>query len=124
MGTSAAVIWATLYYACHDVHSLLPQNGQNLLYLKRFIDDIFGIWTGNLTSDWDSFSEDIDNCGVLTWDITDIKPATSVNFLDMTLTPENDRIISRTFQKAMNLHLYIPPMSGHPPGCICGTISD
>ena len=121
-GTSSAVMWATLYYAYHEVHTIIPKNGQNLLFFKRFSDDIFGTWTGNLTSDWDSFSEDIDNFGVLTWDITGIKPATSVNFLDMTLTIENDRIISRTFQKAMNLHLYIPPMSEHPPGCIRGTI--
>ena len=88
MGTSAAVMWATLYYAYHEVHTIIPKNGHNLLYFKRFIDDIFGIWTGNLTTDQESFSEDIDNFGVLTWDITGIKPATSVNFLDMTLTIE------------------------------------
>ena len=40
----------------------------------------------------------------------------------MTLTIENRRIVSRTYQKEMNLHLYIPPMSEHPPGCIRGTI--
>ena len=56
MGTSAAVMWATLYYAYHEVHTIIPKNGHNLLYFKRFIDDIFDIWTGNLTSDWDSFS--------------------------------------------------------------------
>ena len=42
MGTSAAVMWATLYYAYHEVHTIIPKNGQNLLYFKRFIDDIFG----------------------------------------------------------------------------------
>ena len=80
MGTSAAVMWAILYYTYHGVHRIIPNNGHTLLYFKRFIDDIFGIWTGNLTSDWDSFSEDIDNFGVLTWDITVIKPAASVSF--------------------------------------------
>ena len=122
MGTSAAVMWSTLYYTYHKVHTIILKNGHNLLYFNRFIDDIFRIWTENLTSDWDSFSEDIDSFGVLTWDITDIKPAASVNFLGKALTIENDRIISRTFQKAMNLHLYIPPMSQHPPICIRGTI--
>ena len=41
MGTSAAVIWATLYYVYHDVHTLIPVHGQLLLYFKRFIDDIY-----------------------------------------------------------------------------------
>ena len=122
MGTSAAVMWATLYYGYHEVHTIIPKHGNNLLYFKRYIDDIFGIWIGNLASDWHSFANDIDKFGVLTWDIRGIKPSTSANFLDMTLTIENHRIISRTYQKAMNLHLYIPPMSEHPPGSIRGTI--
>jgi hypothetical protein len=122
MGTSAAVMWATLYYAYHEVHCLIPRHGHNLLYFKRFIDDIFGIWTGNLTTDWTEFSKDVDNFGVLRWDVGDITPSESVDFLDMTLTIENNKIVSKTYQKAMNLHLYIPPMSAHPRGCIKGTI--
>ena len=122
MGTSAAVMWATLYFAYHEVHTLLPKHGHNLLYFIRYIDDIFGIWTGNLTTDWQSFSDDVNNFGILKWDITEIIPSTSVNFLDMTLSIENGRIVSKTFQKKMNLHLYIPPSSEHPPSCIKGTI--
>ena len=96
MSTSAAVMWATLYYAYHEVHTIISKNGHNLLYFKRFIDDIFDIWTGNLTSDWDSFSEDINNFHVLKRDVNGVKTTTSVNFVDMTLSSENDRIISRT----------------------------
>ena len=51
MGISAAVMWATIYYAYHEIHTLLPKHGANLLYYKRFIDDVFCIWTGNLTTD-------------------------------------------------------------------------
>ena len=122
MGTSAAVMWATLYYAYHEVHTLLPNHGHNLQYFIRYIDDILGIWTGNLTTDWKAFSEDINNFGILKWDISDVKPSLSVNFLDMTLSIENGKFISRTFQKQMNLHLYIPPSSEHPASCIKGTI--
>ena len=122
MGTSAAVIWSTLYYACHEVHIILPKHGHHLLYFKRFIDDVFVIWTGNATTHWNSFSKDIDDFGVLTWDITSMKPYPSVNSLDMTLTINNQRIISKTHHKGMSLHLYIPPMSEHPHGCIRGTI--
>ena len=66
MATSATVMWATLYYAYHDVHTIMPNHGHNLLYYVRYIDDVFAIWTGNLTSDWDAFSADISNFGVLT----------------------------------------------------------
>ena len=36
MGTSAAVMWATLYYAYHEVHTILPKYGDCLLYFKCF----------------------------------------------------------------------------------------
>ena len=121
MGTSAAVMWATLYYAYHEVHTLLPRHGSSLLYFRRFIDDIFGIWVGNTTTDWSNFCNDVDNFGVLTWDIKQQRLSTSVDFLDLTLSIENCRIVSRTFQKDINLYLYIPPLSAHM-GCIKGTI--
>ena len=34
MDTSAAVMWDSLYYACHKVHILLPTYGLYLLYYK------------------------------------------------------------------------------------------
>ena len=122
MGTSAAVMWATLYYAYHEVHTLLPNHGHNLLYFIRYIDDILGIWTGNLTTDWKAFSEDVNQFGILKWDITETTPSLSTTFLDMTLSIENGKFVSRTFQKKLNLHLYIPSSSEHPASCIKGTI--
>ena len=43
IGTPAAVMWATLYHAYHEVHILLPNHGHNLLYFIRYIDDILEI---------------------------------------------------------------------------------
>ena len=122
MGTSAAVMWATLYYAIHEQTTILPKHGHNLLYYKRFIDDIFGIWIGNSDDQWHEFCNDIDNFGVLTWDIKDQTLSRSVNFLDLTLTIEGSRIVSRTYQKNLNLYLYLPPASAHPPGVLKGLI--
>ena len=119
MGASAAVIF---YYTYHTVHALLPKHGTNLLYYKPFIDDVFCIWTGNLTTDWTAFKEDVNNFGVLKWDIESVTPSSLVNFLDMTLTICNNKIITKTYQKEMNLHLYIPPSSEHPPSCIKGIV--
>ena len=62
-------MWATLSYAYHDVHTLIPKHGRNLLYFKRYIDDIFGVWIGNATTKWDDSFNDVDTFGILTWDI-------------------------------------------------------
>ena len=49
-------------------------------------------------------------------------PSTSVDFLNLTLSIKGNKIVTRTYQKKMNLYLYIPPASAHPTGCIKGTI--
>ena len=64
----------------------------------------------------------VDNFGVLTWDIKEQQLSSTVNFLDLTLTIEKDKIVSKTYQKKMNLYLYLPLASAHPQGCIKGTI--
>ena len=111
MGTSAAVMWATLYFGYHEVHTLIPKYSNNLLYFRRFIDDMFIIWLRDDTDAWPKFCADVNNFGILTWEIEE--PSTTVDFLDLTLTIDNGRITSRTFQKKMNLYLYLPPASAH-----------
>jgi hypothetical protein len=123
MGTSAAVMWATLYFAYHEVHTLIPNHGQHLFYFKYFIDDMFGVWIGNATTQWSAFCNDMNIFGELTWDIFKRKLSTSVDFLDLTLTIRGNKIVSRTYRKEMNLYLYTPPASAHPAGCIKGTVS-
>ena len=120
MGTSAAVMFATIYFAYHEATCILPKHGNHLLYYRRFIDDIFGIWTGNHTDEWEAFKKDLNTFGILTWEVSALER--EVNFLDLTLTLENGRIVSKTYQKPTNLYLYLPPSSAHPPGCIKGTI--
>ena len=44
MGTPAACIYATIYYAYHERKTLLPKYKNNILFFKIFIEDIFGIW--------------------------------------------------------------------------------
>ena len=54
MGTSATCTWATIYFAVHEMSSLIPKFNTKLLLLLRFIDDIIGIWIGNpLDQDWE-----------------------------------------------------------------------
>ena len=95
MGTSAACMWATMYYGYHETKVLLPKYGSHLLYFKRFIDDIIGIWlVEDDSTTWTNFKADVNDFGILTWEIEE--PGMSVNFLDMTLTINGSKIDSRT----------------------------
>ena len=61
MGTPVACIYATLYYAYHKRHMLLPKYANNLLMMKRYIDDIFGIWVpdDDNPNAWEEFKNDL-----------------------------------------------------------------
>ena len=121
MGTSAACMWATIYYAVHEIGILIPKYQNNLLLFKRFIDDIFGIWIDDGTIDaWENFKADTDNFGILTWEFEE--PSQSVAFLDLTISIEDNHITTKTYQKALNLYQYIMPQSNHPPNMMKGIL--
>ena len=43
--------------------------------------------------------------------------------MDMrTLTIVNGKIVTGLYEKALNLYLYIPPHSAHPPGVLTGLV--
>ena len=122
MGTPVACIYATLYYAYHERQTLLPKYSNNLLMMKRYIDDIFGIWIPDDDNPkaWEEFKNDLP-FGILEWDV--VERSRKVDFLDLTISINADRRIeTRTFQKAMNLYLYLPATSAHPPSVIRGMI--
>ena len=100
-------------------YCLLTKYKEDLIFLRRFIDDLFGIWIGT-DERWKEFVADL-GFGRLTW--TSISPRDSVDFLDLTITIKKNEITTRTFQKAMNLYLYIPSKSAHPEGMMKGVIT-
>ena len=51
-----------------------------------------------------------------------MEPANSVDFLDLTILIENNKIVTWTYQKALNLYQYISPMSNHLPKSMQGII--
>jgi hypothetical protein len=117
MGTSTACVYATMYYAQHERTSILPTYGDQLPYFKRFIDDIIGIWIGGDSPAWTQFQSDL-SFGSLRWETS--KLSNSVVFLDLAISidPDSRRLITRTYQKPMNLFLYIPPTSAHAHGVL------
>ena len=66
MSTSAACMWATIYFAVHEMGSIIPKFGNKLLLFLTFIDDNVGIWIGNqLEPKWEEFKEEVNNFGIL-----------------------------------------------------------
>ena len=51
-----------------------------------------------------------------------MNPQNRVNYLDVTIYIENGLISFDLFEKTLNLYLYIPPLSAHPPGVLAGLI--
>ena len=45
-----------------------------------------------------------------------------ITFMDITISIENGKLITKLFKKPLALQLYIPPHSCHPPGVITGLI--
>jgi len=128
MGTPPATMYATLYYAIHEMNSLCPRFESSLCLYKRYIDDIFGLWLIDEDpvkdeQNWLEFQRSL-AYGKLTWEVTNRE--TSVNFMDLTISIDASKkspINSRIYEKPLNLYLYLPPHSAHPPGVLRGLIT-
>ena len=46
MGTPSAPLYTTIYYGIHE-EKFLPQHSRRVIYYRRFIDDVIGIWCPN-----------------------------------------------------------------------------
>eukprot|EP00956_Cyclotella_meneghiniana_P025051 scaffold51445_cov38-Cyclotella_meneghiniana.AAC.5 len=69
---------------------------------------------------WQAFQDDFNDWHGLEWDF--VGPNDSVDFMDITMKIVDGKIDFTFFEKALNLYLYIPPKSAHPPGVLTGLI--
>ena len=64
MGTSSACMYATIYFAIHEIATLVPTFGRNLFFVKRYIDDLIGICLVNDPSiTWEDFGTSLNSFG-------------------------------------------------------------
>lgn len=122
MGTNAAVSLANLYMH-HWVESkegIKTWMDLHIPFYRRFIDDIFFIWTGTLR-DLENFHMILNQShpGIK---LTMTHSTVSVNFLDLTISTKADKLTATIYQKELNQYLYIPPFSNHSPATIRGFI--
>ena len=118
MGIAPAPPWATIYYAIHE-NRVLPRWSSNVIFYRRFIDDIIGIWACNECAEhdnalWTQFKSEMQQWHGLEWEFSPLSE--SCNYMDLRLTISGHAIHSTLFEKAQNLYLYLPPHSSHPRG--------
>jgi hypothetical protein len=128
MGTSVACVYATIYYSQHEEMEILnsERNDLGIIFYRRFIDDAFIVMlTRDRPDRYQQLQQTMNSFGEegrrLEW--TSEPPSTTVDFLDLTIRIGDDRRIkTKTFQKEMNLFLYIPAISSHAPSVLQGLI--
>jgi len=124
MGICPAPSLAIIFFAIHE--DFLMNKWKSIIFWLRFIDDVLGIWIPHPTritddQNWKNFQEDMNKFHGLPWEFV---PRTSqVEFMDLVVRIEGDRLLTDLYEKPMALYLYIPPHSAHAPGGINGLVT-
>jgi hypothetical protein len=124
MGTPAACAYATITFGQFENSCILNNFKNELIFYKRYIDDVLGVWVPpalNGPNTWNDFKAKLNSWGDLKWKIEE--PSTKTTFLDLEIQIKNKTFTFKTYQKEMNLYLYIPPSSAHTPSCLKGLIA-
>jgi len=83
MGTPVACSYVMVSFGHYKNTTILPNFLPNLLYYKRYIDDVFGIWIptqDNHSESWETFKTTLNNWGSLKWKVQELSKDTV--FLD------------------------------------------
>lgn len=123
MGTPPAPPYATVFYGIHEDTFL--DRFPSLRFYKRFIDDVIGIWVPDPdpavdAASWTEFQACMNSYHGMQWTFSD--RGASVDFMDLTISLRGARLHTTLYEKALNLYLYIPPHSSHPPGVLTGLV--
>lgn len=124
MGMAPAPSIANLFVAIYEETHITPFPTSSLRFLRRFIDDGFGIWLRDLdhqqdTLNWELFKTIVNNMG-LQWEFSE--RTNKVTFMDLNIHLANGKLYTSLYAKPLALHLYIPPSSCHAPGIATGLI--
>jgi peptide-methionine (R)-S-oxide reductase len=117
MGNKAAPTIANILMAEIDIkiENCGITNNKNLIHFyKRYIDDIFIIWTGT-KEEFTKFVNDINNLHQTIKFTSEFNyDKKSTKFLDMTVSIENTKITTDLFRKETDKIQYLFPSSCHP----------
>jgi Reverse transcriptase (RNA-dependent DNA polymerase) len=121
MGTNAAPELANIYVTDLVENKPIISSNKHILLWKRFIDDIFTIWTGSRDSLLHFFR--LLNKLHPSLQFTMKASRSKIEFLDTWITIDHNRCLTfSVYQKPLNKYLYLPHISNHAPHCKKGFI--
>ena len=87
----------------------------------RFVDTFFDIWIRDLGgTTWEELKKETSNFEILSWVFLELR--NFMDFLDLTILIENNKIVMWPYKKALNLYQYISMLSNHQPKMMDGII--
>ena len=114
MGTRLAPSYANLFMDYFERHHVYTYRIQPLLW-RRYIDDIFMIWTENLT-ELQNFVDHLNQCIPSINFETNISES-EINFLDVKVRIKDNKITSSLYTKDTDTLSYLDYSSCHPVSC-------
>jgi len=103
MGTPEALLYCIITYGVHENTHILTTFNENLVYYKRYIDNIIGIWIDSPHNSWENFKNQLNGFGALKWNTEDL--TTSTTFIDLTIS-KRDQKIQKKIKKIL-IYIYI-----------------
>lgn len=124
MGMAPAPSIANLFVSIYEETHINNYPKTILPFLRRFIDDGFGIWLRDPdpitdANQWAAFKNIVNGMG-LQWEFS--TRSDKVTFMDLNIHLTDGRLQTSLYAKPLALHLYIPPTSCHAPGIATGLI--
>ena len=119
MGFPHSPALASLYLFYHE-NPIVSKHHDLCRFFKRYLDDVLLILRGQAATSYDMFLADLN--AIPGMNFTGEKPSTSVDFLDISISIVDNKLVTRTFEKKLNLHLYSAANSSQPNGILKGLI--
>lgn len=124
LGPTLANLFLGYFEETHLVTSHLWNN--EILLCKRYIDDLFLVWCDrpDRKHQFNYFQMLLRRQPGISWTTTE-SGCKEIPFLDLSISidPSTRGIITKTHQKKLNLHLYVPAYSAHAPGALRGLVT-
>ena len=124
MGTPLAPTLANLYLAYFEHKHIVCSSlwHKEIRLFTRYIDDLFVVWRPSVRKfRLNEFLARLRRQPGIVWE-PEAYHKSSANFLDLSISLEKGKLHTKTFQKKLNLYLYMPFSSAHSPFILRGLI--
>ena len=127
MGKNSVVWYEKFFISCHEKHTQIPKYKENITLLHHLINyqlrfpplDSKGRRSSHQS--YKTYKKDCNNWLLLTWEISDLRYTINFLYLSISINTQGD-ISLQTYQKAMELYMYLSFHSTQPTRALQGFI--